>query len=197
MTAPTLDAFTAGQALAHVLAAHGIDYAIGGALALGVWSDPRGTLVVDINLFTEPQQAADALDLLVREGVTLDRAAALRAIETGDSVLARYRGLRVDLFLPSIPFSHEAGRTRRFVSGPEGEIAFLSPGALAVFKLLFFRGKDLVDLEKLVAVHGPALDTACIRRWMVEMMGEEDERVLAWDGIVAAAGPDTAPPPIG
>ena len=43
--------------------------------------------------------------------------------------------------------------------------------AIAVFKLLFFRGKDRVDMERLVAVH-PELDRAYIRGWIVKMMGE-------------------------
>lgn len=61
-----------------------------------------------------------------------------------------------------------------------------------MFKLLFFRPKDVLDLEKLVAVQGSDLDTAYVRRWMVEMMGEEDERVVAWDRIVREHGA-TAP----
>jgi hypothetical protein len=61
---------------------------------------------------------------------------------------------------------------------------FLSAEALAVFKLLFFRPKDLVDLQRLLAVQGPALDTAYIRRHLVEMMGEDDERTRRWDELV-------------
>jgi hypothetical protein len=34
----------------------------------------------------------------------------------------------------------------------------LSPEDLAVFKLLFFRAKDLLDLERLVAFLGDAFD---------------------------------------
>jgi hypothetical protein len=53
-----------------------------------------------------------------------------------------------------------------------------------VFKLLFFRGKDVVDLERLVAVRDE-LDRAYVRRWIVDMMGDADERVRRWDEIVA------------
>lgn len=65
-----------------------------------------------------------------------------------------------------------------------------SPASIAVFKLLFFRLKDRGDLERLVAVRGPDLDHAYVRRWMVEMMGDDDERVVAWNDIVRRfAGP--------
>jgi hypothetical protein len=57
-----------------------------------------------------------------------------------------------------------------------------------VFKLLFFRSKDLADLERLVAVQGRDLDRGYVRRWMVDMMGEDDARVREWDRIVAAGG---------
>jgi hypothetical protein len=65
---------------------------------------------------------------------------------------------------------------------------FLSAEALAVFKLLFFRGKDMVDLERLVAVR-PELDRAYVRERIVEMMGEDDARTQRWDEIVRRFAP--------
>ena len=56
------------------------------------------------------------------------------------------------------------------------------------FKLLFFRGKDVVDLERLVAVR-PELDRAYVRKWIAEMMGDNDERTSKWDDIVKRFGP--------
>jgi hypothetical protein len=89
------------------------------------------------------------------------------------------------VFLPSIPFAHEAHRTRIRVTDDSGWSGwFLSAEAIAVFKLLFFRGKDVVDLERLAAVR-PELDCAYVRRWIVDMMGEDDERTRRWDAIVA------------
>ena len=94
--------------------------------------------------------------------------------------------MRIDLFTPSIPFAWEAARTLRRVDSPLGAMNFLSAEAMAIFKLLFFRPKDRVDLEKLIAVQGPDLDTAYVRRWVADMMGEDDERVVAWDEMVSA-----------
>ncbi|MFZ5476733.1 MAG: hypothetical protein ACOZNI_08160 [Myxococcota bacterium] len=48
--------------------------------------------------------------------------------------------------------------------------------------------KDIVDLERLVAVQGAKLDAGYVRRWMVEMMGEQDERVTRWDQLVRDFG---------
>ena len=62
---------------------------------------------------------------------------------------------------------------------------FLSAEALSFFKMMFFRGKDLVDLERLISNQGPRLDAPYVRRWLVETMGEEDERVRKWDELCA------------
>ena len=43
-------------------------------------------------------------------------------------------------------------------------------------------------LERLVAVRG-ALDRGYVRRWIVDMMGEADERVLRWDALVTRYAP--------
>jgi hypothetical protein len=100
--------------------------------------------------------------------------------------VVRYGPYRVDLFTPSIAFSREAERTRREIEIEGKRAYFLSAEALAVFKLLFFRAKDIVDLERLIEVQGDALDSAYVRRELVAMMGDEDERVRRWDALVAA-----------
>src|SRR5438552_2687491 len=58
--------------------------------------------------------------------------------------------IRVDVFVPSIEFSWEARATRQQLDFLGENIWFLSAEALCVFKLLFFRTKDLADLEQLV-----------------------------------------------
>lgn len=50
-----------------------------------------------------------------------------------------------------------------------------------MFKLLFFRGKDLNDLERLVALH--PVDAAWVRARILEMLGDDDARVVSWDAI--------------
>lgn len=189
MSGPLVPAFEIASALAAALDNAGIPYAIGGAIALGAWSDPRGTHDVDVNLFVSPHELDAALDTLAGAGVVIDREAARRADAAGEAIVGHCGGLRVDLFTPSIPFAWEAMQTRRRLRGPSGEAWYLSAEATAVFKLLFFRLKDLVDVEKLVVVQGDDLNRAYIRDWLVTMMGESDERVQAWDQIVARSAP--------
>lgn len=189
MTTALVPAFDAALTLARALESAGVPYAIGGAIALGAWSDPRATHDVDINIFVDSPGLEGALDALVAVGLAVDRDAARRADAAGDVVIASFGGLRVDLFTPSIPFAWEAMRTKRRLTGPAGAAEYLSAEAIAVFKMLFFRAKDLVDVERLVLVQQADLDRAYVRGWLVDMMGDDDERVRAWDEIVARGGP--------
>jgi hypothetical protein len=169
--------------VADALEAAGVPHAIGGALALGVWGFPRATNDVDVDVFLAPDALGPALEALGVAGLEIDHAAArASALERGDfKVFAE--GMRVDVFVASMPFYSEVrARIRR--APLEGRPAwFLSPEDLAVFKLLFFRTKDLLDLERLVAFCGPSFDREYVRRWLVELVGVEDERVAAWDRL--------------
>lgn len=178
----------AAQTLANTLEAAGIPYAIGGALALAIAGVPRGTADVDINVFVEEERLPDIITALTAIGVEVNNDdATARALRDG-MFIARWDGMRIDVFFPSIPFAHEAHKTRVRIKDDAGWSGwFLSAEALCVFKLLFFRGKDMVDLERLVAVR-PELDTGYVRRWIADMMGEQDSRTRRWDDIVAKFG---------
>ena len=179
----------AAQRIAEALEAAELPHAIGGALALAIAGVPRGTVDVDINVFVDVSRVGDVIDALVPLGIDVHRdTARARALRDGMFV-ARWDGMRIDVFLPSIPFAHEAHRTRVQIVDDEGWTGwFLSAESVCVFKLLFFRGKDIVDLERLVAVR-PELDDAYVRRWIVEMMGDDDARTARWDDIVARFRP--------
>jgi hypothetical protein len=177
-------AFDVANRLAAALDAANIPYAIGGAIAWGIWADPRGTHDVDLNLFVEPGQLDQALDVLSSAGLQIDRARAHQADREGQVLVGWSDGLRVDLFTPSIPFAWEAMKTRKRLTGLSGTAYYLSAEAISLFKLLFFRPKDILDLEKLVAVQGRGVDAPYVRRWLVDMMSEDDPRVATWDDIV-------------
>ncbi len=180
-----------GLKLAEALEAAGIPYAIGGALAYGVWALPRATKDVDLNLFVLPEKLPGALNVLVKTGVVLNREEALREAAEEGLFIGWVGACRIDAFTPSIPFSWEALKTRVSIGVGGRSAWFLSAEALSFFKMMFFRGKDIVDLERLVSGMGKALDAAYVRRWLVETMGEDDERVRKWDALCASLGPDS------
>lgn len=178
--------------LAVALEAHGVSYAIGGALAYAFWGIPRATMDVDINVFVANDAVAPVFSALADVGIAVEPVSACAAIEKRGMFEAHLGPVRVDVFLPSIPFSWEAERTRKRQRLEGHDVWVLSAEAIATFKLLFFRPKDILDLERLLAVQGTNLDRAYIRAHIVDMMGEQDARVLRWDELVAA---DAAEPP--
>jgi hypothetical protein len=180
--------FRAALRLARALQERGVPYAIGGALAFGIWGEVRATLDIDLNVFVPLDGLAPVLDALAAVGARVDPAVAKEQAREEGMFLASWGPYRVDVFVPSIDFSWEAQRTVREEQVEGHAYAFLSPEALAVFKLLFFRPKDRLDLEKLVFIQGAELDCGYVRARMVEMMGEGDERVREWDRIVADFG---------
>jgi hypothetical protein len=168
------------------LAAAGVPYAIGGAIAYGFWGNPRGTRDLDVNVFLPAAEAGRAIDTLIAAGVQLDRSGALeRAIERGD-VRGSCEGIPVDIFFSSIPLHDAAAKRVVDVELLGKTIRILSAEDLTILKLLFFRGKDVVDVERVVAVQGARLDRRYVRTWLVECVGEDSERVRRWDSICDA-----------
>jgi len=171
--------------LADDLEAARVPYALGGALALGVWGFPRATNDVDLNIFVGAEALLPVLQALAERGYTVDTDEALASARTRGDFKLRVEGMRVDVFIASIPF-YEVVHGRIREAPLEGRPAwFLAPEDLAVFKLLFFRAKDLLDLERLVAFLGDAFDDSHVRRWLVDLVGADDERVRRWDRLVA------------
>ena len=186
------DALEAALHLARCLEAAGLPYAIGGALAYGQYGIPRATHDVDLNAFVEPPRLGEVIATLERAGVTVDAPRALREAAEQGLFIGHLGDLRIDVFTPSIEFSWEALRTRVQLAVGGEDFWFLSAEALSVFKLLFFRSKDIADLERLVAVHGTKMDLPYVRRQIAEVMGEEDPRTQTWERLVrefATPGP--------
>lgn len=170
--------------LVAALTAAGIPCAIGGALALGVWGHPRGTTHVDLDAFVGEDEYERLLGVLAAAGCRFDPGRALDQARDGSTVVMHHGPWRVDVFVPTIPFYAVARQRVRTAIFRSVAIPFLDAETLAVFKLLFFRSKDLVDLEHLVSAASGDLDHAWVRAQVVDMMGSDDPRIAAWDRIV-------------
>ena len=175
--------------LADVLEARDIPYAIGGALALGYYAPPRGTVDVDINIFVTPPDAIDPLlHTLAEVGFQVERPETVLRTATEDGQFrGRIDGLRVDVFVPAFDYYASLQHRRRRVPLGGADVWVLGAEDLAVLKLMFFRPKDLADLHALARDYGEQLDAAAVRAQVAALIGEDDARVREWDKIVAAA----------
>lgn len=178
-----MDATEAAVHFALALQRASVPHAIGGAIAYGFFGAARGTFDVDLNVFLDGNQAQPALDALIAAGLEIDRSLALStAVERGDARGA-FHGMPVDLFFNSIPV-HERAASRTVEVALHGQrVRVLSPEDTAVFKMLFYRAKDLVDIERLVSLMRGKLDVGYVRSALVETVGETDYRVVRWDQL--------------
>lgn len=164
-----------------------VPYAIGGAVAYGFHAPPRATNDVDLNVFVDPGGLGPVFDALEAAGAELDRRLAQASAQSRGDFAVRVSGMRVDVFIPSIPLYDSAARRLKTALLADRPIKVLSAEDLAVFKLLFFRAKDLSDVKRMVLFQGDALDKDYVRRWLVDLVGPDDPRVSEWDDMAVEA----------
>jgi hypothetical protein len=173
--------------LAESLESAGLEYAFGGALALAYWAPPRATADIDLNLFVDVQALDSAFAAIETAGFVVKRDEATRwAAERGD--FRAFAGpVRLDVFLSFSPFHDEVReRAVRRPSASGRAIRVLSAEDLMLFKLLFDRPKDWLDMEKIVQQQGASLDSGYLARWSRELMPEGDGRAARLQALLDA-----------
>jgi hypothetical protein len=174
------------RAVGDALERHGLPYAIGGAIALGFYAVPRATVDVDINIFVSPvEDLSAALAALAETGFVADEnEAALHARANSEGQFrGTVAGLRVDVFVPAIAYYAEIGARRQQVILLGRPAWIVGPEDLVVLKMMFFRRKDLADVEAVLRDRGKSFDRLFMRRQLIELVGAEDERLAAFDAI--------------
>lgn len=180
--------------IAAALDVAGCEYAIGGAIALGFWAKPRSTMDVDVTLFLPPAEVGGCLRLLEGIGCTFSVDGATQLLSEHGYCQVEYHGGRIDVFLPLIPFYEEAHKRRRAVELGTQRVLIWDAETLCVFKLMFFRLKDLADLEEILRIQGDQLDPAWVRRQILGIYGQRDPRISRWDELVQSTTGGAAPP---
>ncbi len=160
-----MNALEAARRIGERLDEANIDYAIGGALALGVWGAPRATKDVDLSIFVDDRHLDGVIAAFERAGVMFDHAAAIAEVAR----VGFFRGLLgttpVDAFISRHPHFWKMHERRRAVRTPDGhDLYFITAEDLCVMKLVYGRDKDVTDLERLFAVR--VLDVGYVRDWL-------------------------------
>lgn len=150
-----------------------VPHAIGGALALAYYAEPRATVDVDINLFTPTDGWPDVRDALAPLGVETDLDSA--ALERDGQVRLWWGRNPVDLFFAYDEFHTAMRRAARKVPFAETTIPILSPEHLVVCKAMFDRPKDWIDIEQVFVATNP-LDLPEIEAWLDRMTAPDDHR---------------------
>jgi hypothetical protein len=178
-----MNAFEAAQRIGARMDEDGVPYAIGGALALGVWGVPRATKDVDLTVFVPEHELPRVIDSLERAGVIVQRDAATRDVARIGLFKGQLGRILVDVFLSSHPqYLDMHRRVRRIVDPSGGALSVLSPEDLCIHKLIFGRPKDVADLESLIALR-TEMDLGYVRSWLVQMVPAGDRRIDVLDDL--------------
>jgi len=167
-------------ALHDALAQAGVAHAFGGAIALAYCTeDPRGTRDVDINVFV-PATAAQPVLAALPPGVLVHADTAGRIADDGQ-VRLWWDDTPVDLFFDYAPLHAQAARGVRQVLFADRKIPVLGAVELVLFKALFDRPKDWVDIA--AVVDNDAVDLERVRQGLIALVGQNDPRVERWEGL--------------
>jgi len=105
---------------------------------------PRATVDVDLNVFIPPAQGLSKVrDVLASIGFVPDEPpdALQRRAEMDGQFRGRAQGLRIDVFVPALPFYAEPESRRRLVELGQSPIWVLGAEDLVVLKMMFYRRK--------------------------------------------------------
>lgn len=159
------------EALHRRLAAGGIPHAFGGALALAFCvGEPRATADIDVNVFVSPMRARDVFASMPRGVVTTKRDEE-RALDRGQ-VRIRWNDTPIDLFFAYHEFHGDAARRTRMVPFGAIEIPVLDCGDLVVFKAIFGRPQDWVDIQNMLESGGTEINEPLER--LASILGRDD-----------------------
>lgn len=151
-----------------------IPHAIGGALAVGYYGEPRSTLDIDVNVFVPPDRWRDIRKSLEPLGIDIeiDEASLKRAGE----VKLGWGSNFIHLFFSCDPLHEEMYRAIRTAPFNGGRIPIVSPEHLIIRKALLDRTKDWLDIEQILVATSP-VNLEEVEDWLERMVGADDLRM--------------------
>lgn len=167
-------------AIAEALDDAEVPWAFGGALALAyATNEPRGTRDIDVNIFVPAAHAASVFDMLP-DGVAHsggDVTVALR----DEQVRLFWDETPVDVFFAADDFHSGVANRIRAVPFAGRTIRVLCAEDLAVFKVLFDRPKDWVDVATMIEARSLDVPTTVARLESLIGTDARIERLRALD----------------
>jgi len=159
------------DALATFLARHQGDGAVIGGIAVIACGVPRVTRDVDIAFTAGRVPMAALVAELTALGIAPRIPDALTFATASHVLLLRHAssGVDVDLSFATLPFEHEAiaSADRKVLAGAALPVA--RPEDLVIYKAIAWRPQDQQDVERLLALHGDAMDLTRVRARVGEL----------------------------
>ena len=159
------------RAVAAAFDDHHVPYAFGGAIALAyATEEPRGTRDVDVNVFVGADRVDDVFAALPE--TVAHSSADRQGVVEDEQVRLWWDDTPIDVFFAAHPFHLAAGQRSRAVDFDGTLIRVLAADDLAVFKVLFDRPKDWVDIATMI--DSGTLDVATVIDATAVLLGDDD-----------------------
>jgi hypothetical protein len=161
-----------------------IPHAFGGALALA-WCTKRarGTVDIDMNIFTDVGHAASVLSALPNEISWQE--SDLATVRNEGQVRLWWDNTPIDIFLNTLKLHEQMALRCRWETFAEVSVPFLACTDIAVLKVFFDRTKDWADLEAMN--EAGTLNIPNVTATIIEYLGADDTRVTK---LTTLAGTD-------
>ena len=161
-----------------VLEKAGIDYMIGGAIAVWSWGEPRSTQDVDLVIHLKVEQInalskeLEKVDIFLPPDIILENLYETRA-DLPINAIHGASGYKAEMFLVREDDELRQSAFQRRVKvdfGPEvGEVYVHSPEDLILYKMLYYslsqQTKHIRDIGSIIKVMGEQLDDDYILKW--------------------------------
>lgn len=155
-------------AIDRALTEAGVPHAIGGAIALAYYAEPRATVDIDVNVFVPADEWRRVFGALGPLGVDVE--ADIAGLTRAGEAKLDWDPNPVHLFFSEDEL-HEAMREAvREVPFAGTTIPLVTPEHLVVRKAILNRTKDWLDVEQILVAANP-LDLAEIERWLERLAG--------------------------
>jgi hypothetical protein len=162
------------------LDAAGVPHAFGGALALAYHTNEvRATKDIDVNVFAGREHAEQVLEALP-EGVASTIADVARIRRDGQ-VRVWWAETPVDLFFDQHDVHRQAADHTLTVPFADTELPVLGSTELTVFKMMYSRPQDWVDVEAMLDAR--TVDAESVRATYGRIMGADDPALERFDEL--------------
>ena len=135
-----------------------------------------------------PEGVSACVRLLQTVGCSFPADQAARSLSEHGFCQVEFGGGRIDVFLPIIPFYEVARRRRRSVELGDQRVMVWDAETLCVFKMMFFRRKDMADVEEILRVQRGTLDRDWVLQQITAIYGHRDPRLARWEELVRETG---------
>ena len=161
----------------------GCDYALGGAIALACWAEPRGTVDADVSFYLPIKKLGKTVAVLQTIDAEFSESKVRESLAQHGFCSVQFMGRRLDVFLPIAAIYEAARPRRRKMPIGDRQVMVWDAETLCVFKMIFFRRKDLADVESILRTQRGCLDLSWIESQLIEMYGNRDPRVSQWNEL--------------